>query len=53
MYADEEEDDNPMVCAECHWMGTSEELVSQTDDLDDNDFSFCPNCGGATKRMDD
>ena len=34
-----------LYCENCGWSGTPEELVSLTDDFDDRDFSFCPDCG--------
>jgi len=34
------------ICEHCTWGGYHEELVSQTEDLDDKDFSYCPDCGG-------
>ena len=33
-----------LICNECGWEGTPEELVSLTDDLNDRNFSFCPYC---------
>lgn len=35
-----------LVCEECFWSGFAEELVSETDDFDDIDYIYCPNCGG-------
>ena len=30
---------------DCGWSGAPEELVSKTDDIDDRDFTYCPQCG--------
>jgi hypothetical protein len=30
----------------CHWSGDPEELVALTSDLNDRDFTHCPNCDG-------
>ena len=35
-----------LVCENCDWSGYREELVSQTEDIDDKDFSYCPYCDG-------
>lgn len=35
-----------LECDDCYWYGSSEELVTKTEDLDDKDFSYCPSCGG-------
>lgn len=32
-----------LTCIKCGWAGSDTELVSLTDDPDDNDFSYCPN----------
>jgi hypothetical protein len=37
----------------CSWSGDREELVSKTEDLDDNDFSFCPQCEGNDFQEED
>lgn len=39
--------DEPMelICQACLWSGSPDELVSATDDADDNDFTHCPRCG--------
>lgn len=44
---DEDEEDNEeeqYYRPKCHWTGDDDELVSKTDDLDDQDFSYCPKC---------
>lgn len=33
-------------CIECGWVGDYSQLVAATDDLDDEDFIYCPDCGG-------
>lgn len=35
-----------MECQECWWTGDISELVALTDDPEDRDFSYCPNCEG-------
>ena len=30
----------------CHWSGDRQELVALTEDLNDQDFSYCPHCEG-------
>lgn len=35
-----------IICEECGWVGDYTHLVSKTDNLDDNDFIYCPDCGG-------
>jgi len=42
-----------LICNECLWQGEPDELVALTDDLDDQDFSYCPNCGGKDLEEDD
>lgn len=34
-------------CTECFWSGSRDELVAATDDVDDLDFKFCPDCGNS------
>jgi hypothetical protein len=34
-------------CEDCGWVGIAESLVALTDDPDDLDFSYCPNCESA------
>ena len=36
-----------LSCQFCDWSGYPYELVTLTDDPDDNDFSRCPRCGGS------
>ena len=31
---------------DCGWSGAPEELVCKTDDMDDLDFTYCPQCFG-------
>lgn len=38
-------------CTDCDWEGTPEELVSETDSLDDRNFCCCPRCNG--KNIED
>ncbi len=33
------------ICNNCTWQGESDELVSKTENTNDTDFSFCPQCG--------
>ena len=42
-----------LECVNCSWSGTREELVALTDDLDDQDFTHCPNCGGTEFEEDE
>ena len=35
-----------IMCLNCGWIGDSAELVALTDDLDDIDFTHCPQCEG-------
>lgn len=48
MSNDYDERDDEVYCTNitCSWQGRREELVSLTDDDDDNDFSYCPRCDG-------
>ena len=32
-------------CANCGWQGDANELVTEPNDIDDGDFSYCPDCG--------
>ncbi len=36
-----------LTCLEldCNWSGEPDELVSKTEDIDDDNYSFCPSCG--------
>lgn len=34
-----------MECQECGWLGNQADLVSATDDIDDDAFVCCPTCG--------
>ena len=36
-----------LCCDECGWEGYRDELVRLSDDPDDSDFSYCPNCEGS------
>ena len=40
-------------CENCNWSGDRSELVAATDDLEDRDFSHCPDCGGTDFEEDD
>lgn len=42
-----------LECNICGWQGYPEELISQTKDLDDTDFSYCPFCGSNDLEIDD
>ena len=33
-------------CEDCWWTGDPSELVALTDDVNDRDFSHCPDCEG-------
>lgn len=33
-----------LTCIKCGWTGSYAELVTLTDEPDDNDFDYCPNC---------
>ena len=35
-------------CTSCGWTGDETMLVSATEDLDDRDFIYCPECGKDT-----
>ncbi len=37
-----------LICniSDCPWQGTADELVTLTDNVNDRDFDFCPNCNG-------
>ena len=37
--------DEEIQCNECGWTGDTTMLVSKTEDLEDRDFSYCPECG--------
>lgn len=40
--------DTPEIeCQDCFWQGESQELQSATDNPDDTDFIYCPNCGSS------
>lgn len=40
------DDDRPeLECGDCGWQGDSTNLVAATDDLDDMEFIYCPECG--------
>lgn len=34
-----------IICNNCGWTGDTLMLVTRTDDLDDKDFNYCPECG--------
>ena len=36
-----------IICNKCGWTGDSTMLVCKTDDIDDNDFKYCPDCGSS------
>lgn len=36
-----------IICNECGWCGDPSELVSLTDDVNDMDFIYCPDCGSS------
>lgn len=42
-----------LECLNCAWSGDDTELVSLTDDLDDVDFSHCPDCNGQSFEHED
>ena len=31
-------------CIGCGWMGSPDDLHSKTEDINDKDFSYCPDC---------
>lgn len=33
-----------LVCNNCGWTGDSTMLVSLTDDIEDEDYNYCPEC---------
>lgn len=37
----------------CRWSGDPDELVALTDDLNDRDFSYCPQCDGKDFEEED
>lgn len=37
----------------CTWSGEHDELVALTDDINDEDFSYCPNCEGRDFQEED
>ena len=40
--------DEPEVqCNQCSWQGDALDLVSKTDDINDKDFNYCPQCGSS------
>ena len=41
------DDEFEMECVDCGWQGFALDLVSKTDDVDDTDFSYCPDCGSS------
>ena len=34
-----------LICLQCGWSGEPDELVSKTEDLNDDTFVYCPLCG--------
>lgn len=36
-----------VYCEDCGWSGYVDSLVALTDNLDDVDFSHCPDCEGS------
>lgn len=36
--------DIELTCIKCGWPGSYAELIILTDDPEDNDFDYCPNC---------
>ena len=38
-------DEYNIECEDCGWSGDTSNLVALTDDLNDKDFSHCPDCG--------
>ena len=37
--------DLEIECEDCGWQGYTIELVSKTENQDDKDFKYCPDCG--------
>jgi len=44
--------DEKLECQDCGWTGYSDELVALTDDLDDTDFKYCPNCNSEKIKVE-
>lgn len=42
-----------MHCEDCTWSGSPYELVSGTDEFEDREFIFCPQCGSKNVAEDD
>lgn len=42
-----------LICLDCGWSGDDTQLESKTEDLDDRNFSFCPDCGGDNFEEED
>jgi hypothetical protein len=42
-----------IICLECGWVGDDSNLEAATEDLDDKDFSYCPDCGGSDFEDED
>jgi rubredoxin len=43
-----------LMCEHCGWVGDDTELVSLTEDMDDKDFLYCPDCECADfEQLDD
>lgn len=40
-----------LICENCGWSGHLGELVSKTEELEDRDFDYCPDCG--EKKFDE